>query len=91
MWEYWPSRNDARDGQQSGLGAKELRNSRPRDVTYLRTLGVYLSSSHRMSSVVTTRMLGPLLGASSWVGTNDGGGAGGTDVSAARSAGSPPV
>ena len=58
-------------------------------MTYLRTFGVYLSSSHRMSSVVTTRMFGPSFAGRSAVATTDGGGAWG--IADACSARPPPV
>jgi hypothetical protein len=53
-------RNEARLGQHSGYGANEFSKARPRPLISLRTLGMNLSSSQRMSSVSMTSMFGRL-------------------------------
>src|SRR6185436_6851223 len=58
LWAYWPVSTEAREGQHSGVGAKELAILRPRSVIRDLSLGMYSSDCASRSSAMTSTMLG---------------------------------
>jgi hypothetical protein len=58
LWEYWPLRMVAREGQQSALETKAFEKLMPLALSTERVFGMYLRSSFRMSSVRMKTMLG---------------------------------
>ena len=63
LWVYCPVRKDARAGQHSGYGAKELLNRAPCPAISRRVWGIQRRSSLRMSSAMITTTFGRPAGA----------------------------